>query len=85
MTRWQRAALAAIVAGSAALTLVWVFLVPVFQAADEPTHFDYALDLHAHRGLFRQQHDTIHLHIFECREPDAVSSEVLGLAQFFFA
>lgn len=37
--------LAAIVAGASGLALRWVFLVPVFQAPDEPRHFDYAMAL----------------------------------------
>jgi hypothetical protein len=54
---WKRRgaglALAIVIACSTALALRWVFLVPIFQAPDEPTHFDYALALNEHRGLLR--------------------------------
>ncbi len=47
--------LAAIVTASAALSIRWVFLVPIFQAPDEPQHFDYALCLSEHRALYHGQ------------------------------
>src|SRR5262249_2781631 len=31
----------------------WTFLVPIYQAPDEPAHFDYALCLYEHGRLFR--------------------------------
>jgi len=40
-----------IVLGSSALSLRWVFLVPIFQAPDEHVHLDYALCLNELRGL----------------------------------
>jgi hypothetical protein len=46
-------ALAAVVLGAMALSLVWAVRVPIFQAPDEPLHFDYALGIYAHRGPFR--------------------------------
>lgn len=52
MARWHRLVLCAIVLGAAALSTYWVFLVPIYQSPDEPLHLDYALGLHAHRGLF---------------------------------
>jgi hypothetical protein len=45
--------LAAIVLAATGLSLVWVFRVPIYQAADEPGHLDYALALHHNRGLLR--------------------------------
>jgi hypothetical protein len=44
--------LAAVVVGAAALSLWWVFLVPIYQSPDEPVHLDYALCLNERRGLF---------------------------------
>ncbi len=47
--RANAAALAAILLAGA-LSTVWVFLVPIFQAPDEPAHFDYAISIYnAHR------------------------------------
>jgi hypothetical protein len=43
--------LTAIVAASVALSIRWVFLVPIFQSPDEPQHFDYALCLNERRAL----------------------------------
>lgn len=48
-----RCALPVILAVSVVLALYWVFLVPIFQAPDEPAHFDYALAINAQRGLLR--------------------------------
>src|SRR4051812_47521282 len=45
--------LAAVVTGAVGLALVWVFLVPIYQAPDEPLHLDYALAIREHGGLFR--------------------------------
>jgi 4-amino-4-deoxy-L-arabinose transferase-like glycosyltransferase len=55
--RWERRGLAAIVLASTGLALGWVFLVPIFQAPDEPQHLDYALAINAHRGLFKIRGD----------------------------
>jgi hypothetical protein len=66
MPRWHRWSLAVIIAGSAALTLFWVFLVPIYQAADEPTHLDYALDILSHRGLFHARHATFETYPWQC-------------------
>jgi 4-amino-4-deoxy-L-arabinose transferase-like glycosyltransferase len=52
---WPRLALAAVVLAAAGQALLWVFLVPIYQAPDEPEHLDYALAIHAHRGLFLAQ------------------------------
>lgn len=43
----------AIVGAAMALATYWVWLVPMFQAPDEPTHFDYALTLYSTGGLLR--------------------------------
>src|SRR5437879_4920364 len=50
---WPRLGLAVVVAAAAGLALVWVFLVPIYQAPDEPQHLDYALAINTHRGLFQ--------------------------------
>jgi hypothetical protein len=47
------AILGAIVLGALALSTVWVFLVPIDQAPDEPGHWDYALCLWEHGGIYR--------------------------------
>ena len=52
-SRWRQAALAVVILSAAALALVWVFLVPIYQAPDEPMNLDYALAINAHGGLFR--------------------------------
>ena len=36
-----------------ALSTVWVFLVPIFQAPDEPAHFDYAISIYSADRLIR--------------------------------
>jgi hypothetical protein len=48
-----RLVLVAIIAISAGLSIRWTFLVPIYQAPDEPVHLDYALCLYEHGGLFR--------------------------------
>lgn len=48
----HRLGLALVVLGSAALAVVWVFLVPIYQAPDEPMNLDYALAIYEHGGLF---------------------------------
>jgi hypothetical protein len=53
---WTLWILLAIVAASAAQAVWWVFLVPIYQSPDEPAHLDYALALHAHRGLLLARH-----------------------------
>src|SRR5262245_23341331 len=55
---WPRLALCAVVLAAAGQTLLWVFLVPIYQAPDEPDHLDYALAINAHRGLFLIQQTT---------------------------
>lgn len=45
--RWTACALAGIVAAAMLLSTYWVFLVPVYQAADEFQHLDYAFTLHS--------------------------------------
>ncbi len=51
--RWHFLSLVAIVLGSCSLALYWVFLVPIYQAPDEPMNLDYALAINEHGGLFR--------------------------------
>ncbi len=48
----HRLALIAVIATAALQAVAWVFLVPIYQAPDEPMHLDYALALKAHGGLF---------------------------------
>jgi hypothetical protein len=55
---WPRLALGAVVLAAAGQTLLWVFLVPIYQAPDEPEHLDYALAINARRGLFLAQNTT---------------------------
>lgn len=50
---WEALALAAVVFAACAVATCWAFLVPIFQAPDEPFHYDYALCLAEHRGLYR--------------------------------
>jgi hypothetical protein len=45
------AAIVILLAG--ALSSVWVFLVPIFQAPDEPAHFDYAISIYSAHRLVR--------------------------------
>jgi hypothetical protein len=47
--------LLALVVLVAAVAVRWVFLVPIYQAPDEPYHLDYALAIYQNRGLFRVQ------------------------------
>jgi 4-amino-4-deoxy-L-arabinose transferase-like glycosyltransferase len=42
-----------IIAAAVAMSLRWVFLVPIYQSPDELLHLDYALCLYEHGGLFR--------------------------------
>jgi 4-amino-4-deoxy-L-arabinose transferase-like glycosyltransferase len=42
-----RLVLAGIVAGGATLSVYWAFLVPIFQAPDEPMHIDYAFSIYS--------------------------------------
>jgi hypothetical protein len=46
-----RVILGAIVVGASLLSLYWAFLVPIFQAPDEPSHLDYALSIYDTHGL----------------------------------
>lgn len=39
--------LASIVASAASLSLYWMFLVPIYEAPDEQTHLDYALNIYS--------------------------------------
>lgn len=50
---WEGLAVAAVVFASCTVAACWVFLVPIFQAPDEPFHYDYALCMAEHRGLYR--------------------------------
>jgi 4-amino-4-deoxy-L-arabinose transferase-like glycosyltransferase len=45
--RRGKIALSIIIVTSAALSLYWVFTVPIFQAPDEYVHFDYAMDIYS--------------------------------------
>jgi hypothetical protein len=45
------AAIVILMAG--ALSSIWVFLVPIFQAPDEPAHFDYAISIYSAHRLIR--------------------------------
>ncbi len=49
---WRHIALIAVVLAAATLAGYWVFLVPIYQAPDEPMNLDYALAINAHGGLF---------------------------------
>ncbi len=55
MTNPSRAHIAAIVLIllSGALSTAWAFLVPIFQAPDEPAHFDYAISIYSAGRLIR--------------------------------
>jgi 4-amino-4-deoxy-L-arabinose transferase-like glycosyltransferase len=44
--------LAAILVSATGLAVVWVFLVPIFQAPDEPMNLDYSLAILEHGGPF---------------------------------
>jgi len=48
----QALALAAILLSATGLASVWVFVVPIYQAPDEPMNLDYALAIWEHGGLF---------------------------------
>jgi len=52
------AVLAGIVCGACLLALRWVFLVPVYQAPDEPSHLDYALTIYSHGLVNLRDRDT---------------------------
>ncbi len=45
------AAVAIVLAG--ALSAAWAFIVPIFQAPDEPAHFDYAISIYGAHRLIR--------------------------------
>jgi 4-amino-4-deoxy-L-arabinose transferase-like glycosyltransferase len=56
---WPAVALCGLLLVSLAQALRWVFLVPIYQSADEPGHLDYALAIRDHGGLFCLQHSSI--------------------------
>jgi hypothetical protein len=64
--------LGTIISAAAGVSLIWVFLVPIFQSPDEPVHFDYAMSILEHKGLFRVPKavvaqgimDSLHYHHF---------------------
>src|SRR5215471_20540461 len=51
--KWIAIGLALIIISSAALSLYWAFLVPIFQGPDEPAHFDYAIRIYTAGRLLR--------------------------------
>ncbi|MBV8499278.1 MAG: DUF2142 domain-containing protein [Candidatus Eremiobacteraeota bacterium] len=51
--RRANAAATAVILLAGALSAVWVFLVPIFQAPDEPAHFDYAASIYGAHRLIR--------------------------------
>ncbi|MGA8475604.1 MAG: DUF2142 domain-containing protein [Candidatus Cybelea sp.] len=55
MTEARRAnfAAATVILLAGALSSIWVFLVPIFQAPDEPAHFDYAISIYSAHRLIR--------------------------------
>ncbi len=40
-------AVAIVILLAGGLSTIWVFLVPMFQAPDEPVHFDYAASIYS--------------------------------------
>jgi hypothetical protein len=48
---WPAAVLALVVTSACALSLYWVFLVPIFESPDEQVHADYAFSLFRAGGL----------------------------------
>jgi len=70
--RWLRPlALAAVLLAAATLALAWVFLVPVYQAPDEPMNLDYAWSINQNRALFRVHH-TSYRELPDCSHPQTV-------------
>jgi len=57
--RWNAWLLTVIILLSTGLALRWVFLVPIYQAPDEPEHLDYALCIKHHGGLFWSSQSTL--------------------------
>jgi 4-amino-4-deoxy-L-arabinose transferase-like glycosyltransferase len=53
-----RLALVMVITGAAALSLTWVFRVPIYQNPDEPANFDYAMSIRTHGGLFVLHHSS---------------------------
>ncbi len=51
--RRANAAAAIVIVLAGALSSLWVFLVPIFQAPDEPAHFDYAMSIYGAHRLIR--------------------------------
>src|SRR5579871_3052575 len=54
-TRATACLLMALLLVVAVVALRWVFLVPIYQAPDEPYHLDYALAIYQKGSLFRIQ------------------------------
>lgn len=50
---WPKCVLSAIVLGAMALSLLWVSLVPVFEAPDENSHVDYVFSIYSVGHLIR--------------------------------
>jgi hypothetical protein len=63
---WPKIVLPAIVIGAAALSLYWVFLVPIFESPDEHEQLDYAFNIYSAgrlitvRDAFRPDGDSHH-------------------------
>src|SRR5579871_2466709 len=55
MSEARRTAIAAavVILLAGGLSTVWAFLVPIFQAPDEPAHFDYAASIYGAHRLIR--------------------------------
>lgn len=51
--RASRIAALAVIFLAGALSAAWAFLVPIFQAPDEPAHFDYAMSIYNAKRLIR--------------------------------
>lgn len=51
--RAANAAAIAVILMAGALSATWAFIVPIFQAPDEPAHFDYAMSIYGARRLIR--------------------------------
>jgi hypothetical protein len=62
--------LAAIVIGASALSLYWAFLVPIYQAPDEPAHLDYALSIYGAHGLLNLRDRPSEASYFVFADPD---------------
>ena len=51
--RLTNAAAATVILLAGALSAIWAFVVPIFQAPDEPAHFDYAMSIYGAHRLIR--------------------------------